>query len=176
MNKRAIGYVWLAPNMEEENQFIQHKKREIRQYCKVNQLDYCDLIIDKTVMGPALKRPEMKKLMETLANYDVVVIDTLSDVGRRFHDAYSVLTQFEDNKTRLVCIQEQIDTGTEQGQMMLKALSQIPHLRVWKHERRTQETAQPKKRVRQSRYNGGACPYGYEVNQNTNQYNLLVLR
>lgn len=90
-------------------------------------------------------------------------------LGRRFHDAIVVLSEFHHRKTGLMSIDEQIDTLNDEGRLGTKALLKIPQISQW-----TQPSETAKKIcLKEIFYTGGACPYGYVIDSKSNQYKVV---
>lgn len=172
MQKRAIGYIWVSPSEAEPEKVVDEAQRKVHDYCDTNNINFVHLYKDIGSMGVALKRPQMVEMLEAMDNdkIDMVILDSLSNVGRRFHDAVTLLNKFAFIDTGLVSIAEEINTTTEEGKQLLHTLIRIPQLAQWtkpkKEERRI--------RAKEVLYNGGACPYGYKIDEKTNQYVVVA--
>lgn len=167
--KRAVGYLWISPSQTEPQPIVAETRARIETYCKDHKLELVDLFSDIGATGVALKRPELNKMFAALqdGSVDIVIVDSLAKLGRRFHDAVTILNEFAFRETGLVAIEEAIDTSSPDGRQLLQTLIRIPQLAQW-----TQQNAASTKRVRAKEvlYNGGACPYGYRIDETTNQY------
>jgi site-specific DNA recombinase len=121
--------------------------------------------------GTAIKRAEMQEMLKYMERnkVDYLILDTLNSLGRRFHDAIVILSEFHYKKKSLISIDENIDTNSEEGKNLVKALFKIPQISQW-----TQPTDTKKKvRVQEILYTGGACPYGYMIDSKSNQYRII---
>jgi len=170
--KRAVGYLWVSPAVTEPQPIVDETRARITNYCAEHGIELVELYADMGATGVALKRPELNKMFARLQeeNLDCVVIDSLARLGRRFHDAVTILNEFAFREAGLVAIEEQIDTSSPDGRQLLQTLIRIPQLAQW-----TQPQNQSSKRVRAKEvlYNGGACPYGYRIDETTNQYVIV---
>ena len=168
----AVGYIWLAPERASDDAGLQSEIDAMRVYCQANSLTLSDIRIEQGTNGSALERPILRDL---LAEKDVtVVVPSLASLGRRFHDVATVLSEINYLGLRLVSCQEDIDTTRAEGQAMLKVFVSIPQ--VAKFIRSAPEAEQRVfVRSREVLHNGGTCPYGYNLNESTNQFQVVPL-
>ena len=160
---KVVGYVWTQAEVAELTE-----QEVIKAYCSAHQLGLEEIKVDAATVGTALERPAMKAIAEK-AN-STVVIASLVSLGRRFHDVATVLSEFNHKDIRLISVQENIDTGRPDGQQLLKLFVTIPQVASW--VRPPKQSAAPKVfvRSREVLHNGGTCPYGYSLNEATNQF------
>lgn len=168
--KKAVGYLWTSPSQVESEQVVSETKARIAAYCEAHGLQLVEVCADVGATGVALKRPELLRMFETLGEVDVVVVDSLARLGRRFHDAVTILNEFAFRETGLVAIEEQIDTSSPDGKQLLQTLIRIPQLAQWT---KPQANKPKRQRAKEVLYNGGACPYGYRIDEQTNQYTVI---
>jgi DNA invertase Pin-like site-specific DNA recombinase len=102
------------------------------------------------------------------------LIPSLGALGRRFHDVATILSEINFLGKQLVSVAEDIDTNRAEGQQILKVFVSIPQ--VAKFMRAT-PVEQPKVfvRSREVLHNGGTCPYGYTLDEATNQFKVVPL-
>ncbi|MBC7474517.1 MAG: recombinase family protein [Candidatus Sericytochromatia bacterium] len=167
----AVGYVWTSPNIHDPEEIAKKAKDKIILYCKENNIVFKKMFKDLGTTGTANKRPEMIEMLKYIDKNKVnyLVLDSLYSVGRRFHDAIVILNEFNYKQASLISIDENIDTKSEEGQSLVKALFKIPQISQWL------QPPDPKKkyRVQEILYAGGACPYGYMIDNKSNQYKII---
>ncbi|MFN4149896.1 MAG: recombinase family protein [Candidatus Sericytochromatia bacterium] len=167
----AVGYVWTSPNSPDAENIAKESKSKIAKYCQEQNIVLKKMFKDLGSTGSAIKRSEMQSLLKYMQRnkVDYLILDSLYSVGRRFHDAIVILAEFHHLGKGLISIYEDINTTTEEGKTIIKALLKIPQVSQW-----TQPT-QEKKKVREHEifYSGGACPYGYEIDSRSNQYKII---
>ena len=167
----AVGYVWTNPNRSDGEETAKTVRDTIASYCKENNITLKKMFKDIGSTGSAIKRSEMQDMIKYIQrnNVDYLVLDTLNSVGRRFHDAIVILSEFHYIEKGLISIDEEINTTTEEGKNLVKALLKIPQISQW-----TQSPDQKKKiREHEIFYAGGACPYGYVIDSKSNQYKVV---
>lgn len=166
---KVVGYLWLQPSEKQIENAIEKEKEAIAAYCQAHQIELNDLLVDAGTLGSALERPTMKELVE--GEQTTVIVKSLSNFGRRFHDVATVLSEFSFRNIRLISVDEAIDTTRPEGQALLKMLVTIPQIRSCVRPPKVEET-KTFVRSREVLHNGGACPYGYTLNEKTNQFAL----
>jgi hypothetical protein len=147
---------------------ISDEQGAIKAYCSANNLSLDEVKVDAGAQGAALERPSMKAIAEK-SNITVVVASLIS-LGRRFHDVATVLSEFNHKDIRLISVQENIDTQRPDGQQLLRLFVTIPQVASW--VRPPKQSTAPKVFVRNREvlHNGGTCPYGYSLDEATNQF------
>lgn len=170
--KKAVGYLWISPSQIDADTLLAETRDRIAAYCDANGLELVEVFADVGATGVALKRPELNRMFDSFTSMgvDCVVIDSLARLGRRFHDAVTILNQFAFRETGLVAVEEKIDTSSPDGKQLLQTLIRIPQLAQWTKP----DANKPKRqRAKEVLYNGGACPYGYRIDEQTNQYTIV---
>lgn len=75
--------------------------------------------------GTKTDRPELTRLKEVLRSGDVVVIESLSRLGRSTKDLLALMDQWDKQGVKVISLKEQIDTQTPTGKLLLTVLSAI---------------------------------------------------
>jgi len=167
----AVGYIWTSPNTSDAEDLAKATREKILAYCNENNIVMKKMFKDLGSTGSAVKRTEMQELLKYVDRnkVDYLIVDTLNSLGRRFHDAIVILNEFHYKKAGLISIDENIDTKSEEGQFLVKALFKIPQISQWT------QPPDPKRKVRAQEilYTGGACPYGYVIDSRSNQYKII---
>ncbi|HBN09062.1 MAG TPA: hypothetical protein DD435_10580 [Cyanobacteria bacterium UBA8530] len=164
---KVVGYLWVHPSSKHANAEIEAEKQAIASYCQANRLEMGDFVVDAGTLGAALERPAMKDLIE--GEPMTVIVRSLSNFGRRFHDVATVLSEFSFRSIRLVSVDENIDTTRPEGQQLLRMFVTIPQIRSCVRAPK-QEAAKTFVRAREVLHNGGACPFAYSLNEKSNQF------
>jgi DNA invertase Pin-like site-specific DNA recombinase len=168
---QITGYIWLHPALEAESTaYIRLKRAHLARWCQDQGLELADFIVDDARTGRLLDRPALKDLLTSLQPGDVLLVDSLEDLGRRFNDVYQLLLACEARQGIFVSLEEALHTGTPEGKILLDHLQRIPQL-VPQAPKPVAKVIAPRSRV--SRYNGGACPYGYRIHPSHNSYEVL---
>lgn len=79
------------------------------------------LFVEK-LCGTTKDRPELTKLQQFLRDGDLLVIESLSRLGRSTKDLLSIIDHFEKQGVQVISIKEHIDTRTPTGKLLTTVL------------------------------------------------------
>ena len=79
----------------------------------------CDEILSEKISGTAAARPELARLLDKLRPGDTVVIYRLDRLGRSIRHLLELVELFQARGVELVSLQEQIDTTTATGRLLV---------------------------------------------------------
>jgi len=82
-------------------------------------------ILEEKTTGTIKNRPELDKLKLIIREGDIVVIESLSRLGRSSKDLLALIEEFRERKVTLVSLKENIDIGTPTGQLMFTVLAAL---------------------------------------------------
>lgn len=82
-------------------------------------------IFTEKITGTILNRPELEKMQLMLRKGDVVVIESLSRLGRSSKDLLSLIENFKAKEVTLISLKENIDISSPAGQLMFTVLSAL---------------------------------------------------
>jgi DNA invertase Pin-like site-specific DNA recombinase len=168
----VIGYIWLAPEQGEDLPAVQADTEAMQAYCRANNLSLQDVRVDVGSQGPALERSVLTEILKLEGV--TLIVPSLSALGRRFHDVATVLSEINFRGSQLVAVSEDIDTARPEGQQLLKVFLSIPQVARFMRA----APPEPQKvyvRSREVLHNGGTCPYGYTLDEASNQFRVLPL-
>lgn len=168
----AVGYIWLAPEQGTDDDAMKAELEALRLYCQANSLQLAEVFMEQGTTGSALDRPILAELLKRKDT--TIMVPSMSALGRRFHDVATVLSEINFLGLQLISVAEDIDTNRAEGQQILKVFVSIPQVA---RMMRAAPVEQPKVYVRSREvlHNGGTCPYGYNLNEATNQFQVVPL-
>ncbi len=167
------GYLWLAPDLsaEQAEQLCQQRESELTNYLTAQSADWQGLLVDRSLETDPAHRPHLQALLKQLKQDDTVIVSSLLDLGRRFHDVYALLEWFRQSPQGcFLALSEDLAVSRHQQSELLLTLSRIPQLQA---QPGPHLPAVNYERSELSRQNGGACPFGYRINKHSNQYELI---
>ena len=107
-------------------------------YCRVSLENQCldrqsdaimnygvDKLFEEKFTGTISSRPEFDKLKIMARAGDIVVVESLSRLGRSSKDLLNLLDDFESREIKVVSLKESIDTTTPVGKMLITVLSAL---------------------------------------------------
>ncbi|MBM3276076.1 MAG: recombinase family protein [Candidatus Sericytochromatia bacterium] len=164
----VIGYIWINPQETGDASKIALQHDTLKAYCAANGLDLADVRVEEGTPGAALERPVMRDLVAN--DKTSVIVTSLISLGRRFHDVATVLSEFSHKEIRLISVEENVDTGRPEGMQLLKVLVKIPQVAGWIRAPKEVPSNRVFVRAREVLHNGGTCPYGYTLDEASNQF------
>ena len=84
-----------------------------------------DIIYNEKMTGTKKDRPELSKMLERMTEGDIVVIESLSRLGRSTKDLIELTELFQSKGVSLVSLKESIDTNTSTGKLLFTLMSAI---------------------------------------------------
>ena len=95
-----------------------------RQIDALNTYGVDELYTEK-MTGTKSHRPELDKVRLRMREGDIVVVESLSRLGRSTRDLLNLLDEFDGKGIQLVSLKESIDTATPTGKLLVTVLSAI---------------------------------------------------
>jgi len=84
-----------------------------------------DHIYNEKLTGTKRERPELDKMLDRMTAGDVVVVESLSRLGRSTKDLIELTEIFQSKGVNLVSLKESIDTNTPTGRLLFTLMSAI---------------------------------------------------
>ena len=101
------------------------EKQNLLRQLEILERYNCEKIFQEKISGTIKNRPELEKLIDQLREGDIVVIESLSRLGRSTKNLLELIEVFEGKKVKLISNKENIDTETATGKMLITVLSAI---------------------------------------------------
>lgn len=98
-----------------------------------------DKVFTEKMTGTKKDRPSLNELRNILRKEDIVVIESLSRLGRSTKDLLNLIEEFNDNGVFLKSLKEDIDTSSPTGKLILTVLSALAQFERDLTVQRTQE-------------------------------------
>jgi DNA invertase Pin-like site-specific DNA recombinase len=112
------NYVFGYARVSTEAQNLDRQLDALKQYG-------VDKIYNEKMTGTQKDRPELAKLIDRMTEGDVVVIESLSRLGRSTKDLIELTELFQSRGVHLVSLKENIDTSTSTGKLLFTLMSAI---------------------------------------------------
>lgn len=85
-------------------------------------------IIQEKFTRTRQRRPGITQLLQTIRAHDVVVVESISRLGRNTLDILNLIQLLHQKQIKFVSLKEQMDTETPTGRAMLQMMSVIAEL------------------------------------------------
>ena len=149
MNK-VIGYIRVSiQEQAREGHSLEAQRRKIKMYCELHDLDLIDIVADEGISGKSIEgRAGLLDIIERSKTdeFNGIVVFKMDRLTRCTRDLHQLLdTVFKANK--LHAVQDQINSDTATGKMMMSIMMSISEWECGIIAERTSEALQCKKAV-----------------------------
>ncbi len=87
-----------------------------------------DKVFREKLSGKDKDRPELMRMLEYVRDGDVIIVESLSRLGRSMRDLLSIVDDLRAKKVGLISLKESIDTETPQGRFMTQVFAALSEL------------------------------------------------
>lgn len=157
---RAIGYVRVSI----EEQALDAQEEKIRAYCIAKEWDLIRVVRDEGYSAKDLNRPGIQGIIDGCKrkDFDVVVILKLDRLTRSVKDlGYLVEDVFQKNDVAFSSLQDNFDTATANGRMVMNILATLAQ---WERDIISERTRDAMLFMKKDMKLIGAVPFGYNCN------------
>jgi|SRR5699024_10243699 len=98
---------------------VSTQKQDLSRQLDILENYNCNEILTEKMTGTKSNRPELERLKDKLRPGDLVVVESFSRLGRSTKDLIDLVNYFEEHDVKLVSHQENFDTTTPQGRLMM---------------------------------------------------------
>ncbi len=92
---------------------------------QMNKLADCDKIFQEKASARTSNRPQLQSVLDWVRDGDVFVVTKLDRLARSTRDLLNIVNHLESKKVQLVVLDQNIDTSTPAGRLMLSMLGAI---------------------------------------------------
>jgi DNA invertase Pin-like site-specific DNA recombinase len=162
---RVIGYIRVSTeDQARDGVSLENQVARLRAYCALHEHDLIEVYEDRGVSGASMSRLGAQAALAALENgtADGLVVTHLDRLTRNLRDTlHLVETHFGPScKFSLLCIDNQLDTSTPTGRMMVSILATIAQ---WQREEDVEriKRAMAHKKAKGERV--GSVPWGFRL-------------
>jgi len=122
---KVVGYTRVSTDKQgDEGVSLDLQAEKIRGYCQLYNLELVDLIEDSGESAKNLNRPGIQKAIGMMDQKTVqgIVVYKLDRLTRSILDMGNLIQKYFDRGTRLISVQEQIDTSSATGKFFLNIM------------------------------------------------------
>lgn len=165
MKTRAVGYIRVSTDKQADfGVSLEAQRAQIEKYADLYEIELVAIEVDAGLSASSLDRPGLQRALERLDRFeaDAILVAKLDRLTRSGRDLYTLIdTYFKDGSHGLLSVNDQIDTRSAAGRMLLKILVTISE---WEREAIGERTAAAMQHLKANgRYTGGWPPFGYFV-------------
>lgn len=104
---------------KEHGYSIEEQERKLRSYCDINDWNVKDVYVDAGFSGAKRDRPELKRLLNDIKHFDLILVYKLDRLTRSVRDLLDLLEVFENNDVAFRSATEVYDTTTAMGRLFV---------------------------------------------------------
>lgn len=162
----AVAYIRVSTDKQaEQGVSLDVQEAKIRMYAELYGIELVEVIVDDGASAKSLDRDGLTRALALLdaGMADGLVVCKLDRLTRSVRDLGDLIDRYFGPKgsASLVSVEEQVDTSTATGRMILNVLMSVSQ---WERETIGERTsAALTHKARQGEYTGGPVPYGYRV-------------
>ncbi len=160
---KALGYVRVST----EDQFNQGvslgaQTEKVKAYASLYDIELVEIIIDAGVSAKTLDRPGLNRALGMLeaGEAEALVIVKLDRLTRSVRDLDYLLENYFGDRFSLMSVQEQVDTRTASGRLVLNVLVSVSQ---WEREVIGERTSQALQHKKAQGEHIGGVGFGYQV-------------
>jgi len=146
-----------------EGDSLEEQENELKKFCDYRNYHIHNIFIERGRSGGTTNRPEYQKLIRDIQSKKIqaVVVKKLDRLSRSLLDFEHLVTLLQDNDVEFISLRENFDTTTAMGKAMLRVALVFAQLEREQTSERVKDVFSF--RAEQGLFNGGTCPYGYDV-------------
>jgi DNA invertase Pin-like site-specific DNA recombinase len=152
--QRAVGYASVSAADDQNNAELKAQVRLIQEACQRRGLTLVKIVRDvESHASSDLRRPGLTYALDRLAARDAscLVVSSLERLTRTAANLGALLGWLTECDARLIVIDLDLDTGTEEGQLGARALATVGGLERRKLEERTRKGLEAARHMRSGR-------------------------
>jgi len=161
---RATGYLRVSTSEQAINGVsLDAQEEKIRAYCVAKDFNLIGVIRDEGFSGKNLQRPGVQRLITncTRKECDVVIVFKLDRLARSVKQfAHMLEDVFEKNHVAFTSIQDNFDTSTANGRMVMNIVSSLAQ---WESDIISERTKHSMQYMKRNLKLIGAVPYGFDL-------------
>jgi site-specific DNA recombinase len=162
---RAVGYIRVSSDKQvEHGMSLEAQHAKLTAYAQLYDLELVAVEVDAGVSAKSLNRPGLQRALHMLTRgaADALLIVKLDRLTRSVRDLGELIDRyFAAGKHSLLSVNDQIDTRSAAGRMVLNILASVSQ---WEREAIGERTAEVIHfKQRQHEYVGGEIPFGWQM-------------
>jgi DNA invertase Pin-like site-specific DNA recombinase len=161
---KAIGYARVSTDEQTlQGVSLSHQEEKIRAYCIAKDWEINSVIRDEGYSGKDLNRPGMQGIIKGCRKkeFGVIVTLKLDRLTRSVKDlGYLVEDVFNKNDIAFSSLQDNFDTSTANGRMMMNILATLAQ---WERDIISERTRDAMQFMKNSLKLIGAVPFGFDL-------------
>ncbi len=160
---KAVGYVRVSTEEQaSQGVSLDAQIEKVKAYASLYDIELVEIIVDAGVSAKTLDRPGLSKALAMLeaGEVEALVITKLDRLTRSVRDLDHLLEKYFASRFSLMSVQEQVDTRTASGRLVLNVLMSVAQ---WERETIGERTSQALQHKKAQGEHIGGVGFGYQV-------------
>lgn len=119
---KVAGYVRVSTKKQKEEKSHIRQKERLQDWAEKNGHEI-KIFKDVAVSGQSINRDAYQELMNSLVDYDAIVVRELSRFGRNLQKILNDMDLIEEEDVEFISLRDNIDTTTAQGKLFFNIKS-----------------------------------------------------
>jgi len=160
---KTLGYIRVSSNKQvNDGSSLLNQKKMIEDYCKNNNCQLLNIIMDEGVSGMRRDRKGLNELLDIIKKdkIEMLVVYSLSRLGRKMKDVINIIDYMNTNNVRFISLKENFDNSGIMGKLLLNIMGSVNEFEVSVMGERISDVKKYKK-VNREKF-GGNLLYGVD--------------
>ena len=160
---KTLGYIRVSSNKQvNDGSSLLNQKKMIEDYCKNNNCQLLNIIMDEGVSGMRRDRKGLNELLDIIKKdkIEMLVVYSLSRLGRKMKDVIDIIDYMNTNNVRFISLKENFDNSGIMGKLLLNIMGSVNEFEVSVMGERISDVKKYKK-VNREKF-GGILLYGVD--------------
>lgn len=177
MNKTVPTALYARVSSDEQAKYgfsIQNQLDRLKEYAEKNNLAIVDIYIDEGYSAGSKKRPELKRMLDDLHRFELIIFTKLDRFTRNVLDANEMVKEFQRRDVAIKAIDEEdIDTSTADGMFNFNLKVSLAQRELAKGSERIKTVFDYK--VKNGQPISGNVPVGFKIETNEQGIKKVVI-
>lgn len=166
---KAVAYLRVSTDKQADTGVsLDAQRAKVQLYAELYDLELVEVVVDAGASAKTLERDGLQRALAMLDNgkADALLVAKLDRLTRSVRDLGALLDGWFGRKDgpALLSVQEQVDTRTAGGRLVLNVLMSVAQ---WERETIGERTSAAMAHMKaEGAYTGGRAPYGWKADEN----------
>jgi DNA invertase Pin-like site-specific DNA recombinase len=166
---KAVAYLRVSTDKQADTGVsLDAQRAKVQLYAELYDLELVEVVVDAGASAKTLERDGLQRALAMLDNgkADALLVAKLDRLTRSVRDLGALLDGWFGRKDgpALLSVQEQVDTRTAGGRLVLNVLMSVAQ---WERETIGERTSAAMAHMKaEGAYTGGRAPYGWQADEN----------
>jgi len=133
----------------------------LRSFCNAREWNVAAEYIDGGYSGRNIRRPEYKKMLDEIENWDAIVVIKMDRIHRNRLNFIQMMNDLQNQNKQFISMTESLDTSTAMGRFVMGIIQDIAQLESEQIGERVFAGQLQKAKKKDSGFMGHRVPFGY---------------